>query len=135
MYCLLTNEIGTGQLVQLQHGIPIIFENPANISRIAPIIHTLGLIVNNEAKTTDLTNWMDSYLNLVTSRLANLTSTQKPSVYIEYNLDWSAFGPEHTVGQLMSTAGGINIITNSSLSSITVSPEYVIEPILTTFSK
>jgi iron complex transport system substrate-binding protein len=50
-----------------------------------------------------------------------------PSVYIEYNTDWSAFGSEHPVGQLMSVAGGRNIITNTSLSTIKVSPEYVIE--------
>jgi iron complex transport system substrate-binding protein len=120
--------VGTAQLAQIQSaGIPVIIEAPANLSRIAPIIHTLGLIVNNETKTTELTNWMNHYLNLVSDRLANLSSAQMPSVYIEYNRDWSAFGPNHAVGQLMSTSGGTNIITNSSLSTITVSSEYVLE--------
>ncbi|MCW4019590.1 MAG: ABC transporter substrate-binding protein [Candidatus Bathyarchaeota archaeon] len=120
--------IGRQQLTQLQDaGIPVIIESPADLSRIATMIHTVGLLVNNETGETELLDWMNYYLDLVSERTANLTASEKPSVYNEYNVDWSAFGPRHSVGQLMSTAGGLNILTNSSTSLITVSAEYVLE--------
>jgi iron complex transport system substrate-binding protein len=120
--------VGKTALTQLQDaGLTVIVEAPANLSRIAPIIETLGQIVGNEEKATELVNWMNSYLDLITTRLADVTSDEMPSVYMEYNTDWSSFGPEHSVGQLLTAAGGNNIVTNTSTSTVKVSAEYVLE--------
>ncbi|MFZ7137747.1 MAG: ABC transporter substrate-binding protein [archaeon] len=107
-------------------GIPLIVENTANISRITPIINTLGVIVNNQEKATELVEWIDQYVDLVKERTATLSEREFPSVYIEWTSSWRAIGPAHAIGELMATAGGTNIITNASATTTTVSPEFVL---------
>jgi iron complex transport system substrate-binding protein len=119
---------GKPQLSQIQSaGIPVIIEAPAALSRIILMIHTFGIIVDTQENATNLIEWMNHYLGLVNERTANISSNEKLSVYSEYNTDWSGFGPQHAVGELMSIAGGVNIITDSSVNTITVSPEFVLE--------
>jgi iron complex transport system substrate-binding protein len=107
-------------------GIPLIIENTANISRITPIITSLGVIVNNKEKATELVDWINYYVDLVTNRTATLSSSDTPSVYIEWTSSWSAIGPAHAIGEIMATAGGINIVTNASATTTTVSSEFVL---------
>ena len=107
-------------------GIPLIVENTANISRINPIINTLGVIVNNQETATELVDWINQYVDLVSARTATLSESEMPSVYLEWTSSWRCIGPAHAIGELMASAGGTNIVTNASASMDSVSAEFVL---------
>ncbi|MFZ7138868.1 MAG: ABC transporter substrate-binding protein [archaeon] len=109
-------------------GVPLIIANPVDTSLIASMITTIGHVVDNEQKAAELVDWIHSYVNLVEERISTLSASEKPVVYLKpRKLGWSAFGPSHPVSELMSTAGGVNMIANSSIVSTTVGLEFIVE--------
>jgi iron complex transport system substrate-binding protein len=63
---------------------------------------------------------MQHYESLVDERLANLTASEKPSVYYEWYADWQT-----ELVPSITQAGGINIAENESQYAPIVSPEFV----------
>jgi iron complex transport system substrate-binding protein len=110
-------------------GIPVMIDNTSNSSRIEPIFTYLGLILGAEKNATDLINWTNYYTNLVSSRIANISLAQRPSVYLEVLATaWRTANTNSGYGSLINLAGGLNIApTNTSTTYPTLSPEYVVE--------
>jgi len=109
-------------------GISVYIESTGNFTRIKDCITNMGLILGKEQTATALYDYLTQYQTLVTTRLANLTESQKPTVYLEWTDTWQTATSASIVGTLTS-AGGINIATGAGLNSSMgyVSPEYVVE--------
>jgi iron complex transport system substrate-binding protein len=117
-------------LAQIENtGIPVVIEKTTNTSRLDILVNNIGLFLGAETKAAELVDWMNYYINLVNTRVANLSESQKPSVYFEWSVDtWKGINPNSGLGGLVSAAGGVNIVvSNSTATSTILSPEYVLE--------
>ena len=91
--------------------------NETMIDTTCTLVTQLGLILNEQANATKLVNYMQNYQSLVNERLANLTTSEKPTVYYEWYTDWQT---EHVPS--IAQAGGINIAENESQYAPIVKP-------------
>lgn len=118
----------TEDLEALQNAsIPVILESTSNFTRIPEIIEYLSFILNSTAKGYELIDFITYYDNLVTQRIENLTQNEKPKVYIESSESWNTYTEGSTNHELLAKAGGINIATETTQSSTTLSAEFVVE--------
>lgn len=99
---------------------PPLNSNESMIDSTCTLVTQLGLILNEQANATKLVNYMQNYQSLVNERLANLTVSEKPSVYYEWYTDWQT-----ELVPSIAQAGGINIAENESQYAPIVSPEFV----------
>lgn len=104
-------------------GIKVIIETPGNISRLPILVQFLGTVLNNPAKATDITNYVMGYVNLVDSRLATLTRSQKPIVYFEMSTAWRTTPAGSVREAYLIEAGGINLAENTTGNTLT--PEFI----------
>lgn len=104
-------------------GIQVIIVNPGNFSQTLEFINFLGIVLNNQTVANDIVNTLTYYNNLVVSRLANLSDTQRPKVYMELSSAWRSFSGTSIRNEMLVKAGGINIAANMTGSTLT--PEYV----------
>ena len=110
-------------------GIPVFLDASTNLNYIPPanetiidttcnLVTQLGQILNEQANATKIVNDMQSYNTLVNTRLANLTTSEKPTVYYEWYIEWWT-----QADPSIEQAGGINIAANaSSLYDYALSP-------------
>jgi iron complex transport system substrate-binding protein len=113
-------------------GIPVLFQDTANFTKIEPIIRFLGKLVGNESGAEAIIDWMNQYMDLVESRVSGLSESQKPTFYLggtraglaEEGLAYA--GPDSDVGRLGMKSGGTNVIDNSSTTGV-ISTEFVIQ--------
>jgi iron complex transport system substrate-binding protein len=124
MLRLKTDEVATIKAA----GIPVYIESTGNFTRIKECIKNLGQILNEDGLATGFVEYLEDYENIVTTRVGNLTDSQKPTVYLEWNEAWKTTTYASMVGVIVD-AGGISIAEGAGLSSSTdyVSPEYVVE--------
>jgi iron complex transport system substrate-binding protein len=108
-------------------GVPVIIEEPSNVTRVKTITRNLGLILNNEEKANEIADYIESYANLVRERVKDLTSSEKPSVYIEWHTAWQSRAEGSASNEILVDAGGINIVAGEGVPAPTLSPEYVVE--------
>jgi len=108
-------------------GIPLYIESTGNFSRILECINNMGRILNKEQTANDLRNFLTHYQTLVADRVANLSPSQQPRVYLEWTSSWyTATHP--SVASVLTAAGGINIAEGGLASSMgDISPEFVME--------
>jgi iron complex transport system substrate-binding protein len=107
-------------------GVPVVIELMNNATCIKTCITDLGVILEKQANAAALIDYLESYENLVNQRLQNLTDSEKPSVYIEWDT-WQSYAEGSGADGNLVSAGGINIASGSSSSYPTLSPEYVVE--------
>jgi iron complex transport system substrate-binding protein len=112
-------------------GIPVLFQNTANFSKIEPTIRLLGKLVDNETGAEAIINKVNYYMDLVDSRVRGLSLSQKPTFYLGGTqtgmLEGFRYaGPDSEIGSLGIKAGGINIVDNSTTTGI-INSEFVIE--------
>ena len=114
-------------------GIPVLFQNTANFTKLEPTIRFLGKLVNNETGAEAIINWINHYMDLVDSRVSGLALSQRPTFYLggtQTGLAESGFryaGPDSEIGSLGIKAGGNNIVDNSTVTSNIINSEFVIE--------
>ncbi len=90
-------------------------------------IRNLGLLLGAELKAEEFITYEQYYINLVKTRVATLTRSQKPLVYFEWYKPWFSTGPGDSYNKMMVDAGGINIAENATVVNPELSPEYVAE--------
>jgi iron complex transport system substrate-binding protein len=108
-------------------GLPVIIEDPSNVSRLKIVTSNFGLILGKEEKATEINDYIASYENLVNERIKDLASSEKPSVYIEWYTTWQSFAEGSVGNEIIGDAGGINIASGIANPAPTLSPEYVVE--------
>lgn len=99
---------------------PPLNSNESMVDSTCTLVTQLGLILDEQTNATKLVNYMQTYESLVNERLANLTASEKPSVYYEWYTDWQT-----ELVPSIAQAGGINIAENESQYAPIVSPEFV----------
>jgi iron complex transport system substrate-binding protein len=108
-------------------GLPVIIEEPSTVSRMKIITSNFGLVLGKEEKAEEINEYIASYENLVNDRIKDLTSSEKPSVYIEWYMTWQSFGEGSVGNEIIVDAGGVNIASGITNAAPTLSPEYVVE--------
>jgi iron complex transport system substrate-binding protein len=115
-------------LTALQNaGIPVMIELTNNLTQIRQCVTSFGEIFDKQAKAAEIVDYITSYENLVNERVATLSDSEKPLVYIEWDTVWRSFGSGSGADLNIISAGGVNIAAGVSGSSPTLSPEYVVE--------
>jgi iron complex transport system substrate-binding protein len=100
-----------------------------NLKTIVGDITAMGLITGKTAEAQAYGQYIQSVIDLVTSRTANITVNQKPTVYWEYNSAWSTAGNSSGGDTLITMAGGINVagnLGNKTSQQPRVSSEFVL---------
>ncbi|MCW4022275.1 MAG: ABC transporter substrate-binding protein [Candidatus Bathyarchaeota archaeon] len=110
-------------------GVPVIIETTGDLARINTIITNFGLILDNSEKATEVLENIEYYTNLVDERItnANLATEEKTTFYVELTNEWRSRSDASVQGALLTSSGGINIVTDTSVMSPTVSAEVVVE--------
>jgi len=96
--------------------------NETTIDFTSNVVTKLGLILGEQDNASKIVNYMQYYKTLVNERIANLTTSEYPTVYYEWYYQWQT-----QVVPYITQAGGINIAANESLFAPTLSAEYVAE--------
>ncbi|MCW3984217.1 MAG: ABC transporter substrate-binding protein [Candidatus Bathyarchaeota archaeon] len=113
--------------LQAYLGVPVLIQSATQSDLVVPLVKALGAVMQKEQTAQELVNFMNGVTNLVADRLKNLSESQKPLVYYEWNKAWystSSLGLPH---QMIVDAGGINLAANGTVAYPTLSPEYVYE--------
>ncbi|MCW4034553.1 MAG: ABC transporter substrate-binding protein, partial [Candidatus Bathyarchaeota archaeon] len=107
-------------------GIPVLIEMFME-PRLTACMNNLGTILNAKQKAGELIEFYETYEYLVTERLSDLDESEKPSVYFEWYMPWYSTQPDGSWRELITTAGGIDIIAGGSVAGPEVTAEYVTE--------
>jgi iron complex transport system substrate-binding protein len=108
-------------------GLPLVIEEPSNVSRLKTVTNNFGLIFGKEEKAEEINNYITSYENLVNERVQELASSEKPTVYIEWYQAWQTFTGDSVANEIIVDAGGVNIAAEITTTAPVLSPEYVVE--------
>ena len=100
---------------------------PKNVTTILHTIEVLGEGIGEKAKAKDMVASMQTRIDAVTSKTANLTNDQKPKVYLELmSKGGQTVGNGTMSNDLINMAGGSNIFSNGT-SNWKASTESIIE--------
>jgi iron complex transport system substrate-binding protein len=108
-------------------GLPVVIEEPSNVSRVKIVTSNFGLILGKEEQAEEINDYISSYESLVNERVKDLTSSEKPSVYIEWYQTWQTFTEGSAANEIIVNAGGVNIAAEITTTAPVLSPEYVVE--------
>jgi iron complex transport system substrate-binding protein len=100
-----------------------------NLKTIIGDITAMGIITGKTAEARTYGEFIQSVIDLVTSRTANITENQKPTVYWEYNAAWSTAGNTSGGDTIINMAGAVNVagnLGNKSSQQPKVSTEFVL---------
>jgi iron complex transport system substrate-binding protein len=100
-----------------------------NLNSIVKDITAMGIITGKTAEAQAYGQYIQAVIDLVTTRTANLTQSQKPTTYWEYNAAWSTAGNSSGGDTLINMAGGINVagnLGNKTSQQPKVSSEFVL---------
>jgi iron complex transport system substrate-binding protein len=114
-------EMTNATIVQLDCG---------NLKTIIGDITAMGKIAGKEQEAQAYAQYIQSAIDMVTDRTANLTESEKPTVYWEYNKVWVTAGNTSGGDTIMNMAGATNIagsLGNKSSQQPPVSPEFVLD--------
>jgi iron complex transport system substrate-binding protein len=108
-------------------GIPVLIEMLME-PRLPIAVQNFGVVLGATDKAAAYVNFTQYYENLVSTRLANLTQSQKPTVYFEWYQPWYTCCVGDSWDTVITAAGGRTISpTNLNVSNPILSPEYVAE--------
>jgi len=108
-------------------GLPVIIEEPSNVSRVKIVTSNFGLIFGKEEKATEINDYITFYENLVNERVQDSASSEKPAVYIEWYQPWQTYTGGSAANEIIVNAGGVNIAAKIATTAPVLSPEYVVE--------
>jgi iron complex transport system substrate-binding protein len=107
-------------------GIPVLYLATDNIDDIVPAIGILGNVTGKMGAAENLTTFYQDNLNLVDTRLQNLSPSERPAVYMEMYSDFSAVSPGSASGELINRTGGYDVLRIERGTSSIVTPEWVV---------
>jgi iron complex transport system substrate-binding protein len=104
-------------------GIPVIIEQPGNFTRLTDFVEYLGIVLGDQENATEVVDFITYYVGLVHTRVADLSDSQKPLVYLEMSMPWRSPPQTSVRSEYLVETGGINL--NANASGSTVTPEFV----------
>jgi iron complex transport system substrate-binding protein len=107
-------------------GIPVLIEMLME-PRLTACMSNLGLILDAETKAAELVDFYTYYEGIVTERVGDLAESEKPSVYFEWYMPWYSSEPGDSWNELVTTAGGTDIVSEVPASGPELSAEFVAE--------
>lgn len=107
--------------------IPVIIDNPTNITRIKPLITNLGRILQAEDKAEEIIAFIEQYEKTIRERVNSIPINERPSVYIEWWAPWQSFAKGSAGNEIIFDAGGVNIAAEIRDPAPVLSPEFVVE--------
>ncbi|PVX24431.1 MAG: hypothetical protein CW691_07625 [Candidatus Bathyarchaeum sp.] len=110
---------------QLEDAGVAVFEESTTYPRRETFIQNLGLILDAEVEADAFIVYESYYEDIVKERVANLTESEKPTVYFEWYMPWYSTGDNGSYNEMISTAGGVNIAASESGEPVVLSAEYV----------
>ncbi|WP_371366778.1 hypothetical protein SRRS_10070 [Sporomusa rhizae] len=120
--------INPTQVKQLEDaGITVIFFEFYLPSILLDEIHTLGKLFNKEAEAQKYADFIMKYRNLIESRVKDIKSEDKATVYFEGYGDYATVAPGTGGDELVNRAGGINIASQENVKYPKVSAEWVLQ--------
>jgi len=110
-------------------GIPVIVESTSDPDRIFFIVRNFGLILDKKEKAEEIIEYMESYLNIVYERIAELESEEEsfPLIYFENRHDYKSASGESPNHKPIASAGGVNIAVGEPVPSPRLSSEWILE--------
>ena len=97
---------------------------PTTLSR---DISTLGIMLGEEDRATELINFFEGYLSTVNSGVKKLKADEKARVYFEQWTDYKSVAEGAGYHDMILAAGGINIFAGAGVSYPVVSPEAILD--------
>jgi iron complex transport system substrate-binding protein len=100
-----------------------------NLKTIVDDITAMGIITGKRTEARTYGQYIQSVIDLVASRTANITENQKPTVYWEYNAEWVTAGNKSGGDTIMIMAGAKNVadsLNNKTSQQPQVSSEFVL---------
>ncbi len=107
-------------------GVPVFIEDPNDPQRIKNFTQNMGILLDKQSKANEMVTFVEQYENIVHDRVADLSISEKPTVYFEWGDSWSAAAGTVFDSQI-TESGGVNIAGTQSALYPTLSAEFVIE--------
>jgi iron complex transport system substrate-binding protein len=104
-----------------------VLEESTTFPRREAYLQNLALILDAEEEANLFLDYEAYYEDLVKESVANLTESEKPTVFFEWYQPWYSSGENGSYTEMIVTAGGINIAGDQPVSSMELSPEFVAE--------
>ncbi|MCS7095744.1 MAG: ABC transporter substrate-binding protein [Candidatus Bathyarchaeota archaeon] len=105
--------------------IPVVIDNPTNITRIKPLITNLGRILQAKDKAEEIIAFIEQYEKTIRERVDQIG--YRPLVYIEWWAPWQSFAKGSAGNEIIFNAGGLNIAAEIRDPAPVLSPEFVVE--------
>lgn len=102
------NEDLASQLNDLN--IPVVTLNPQNLDAVYQSIETLGIITNTQEKADEMVQAMKEKEASIIKKVATLDENEKVRVWVEVSIDLWTAGKGTFMDELITKAGGINIV-------------------------
>jgi iron complex transport system substrate-binding protein len=109
-----------------QNHIPILYIDCYRLDTLESDAKILGSLTVTENAADSYGNLVNTWQNMVRSRVSNVSLADKPRVYFEGYSDYNAQPGSSGSGLLVRLAGGRNIAENLSVASSKVSAEWVV---------
>lgn len=108
-------------------GIPLYLDACGIPERIVPIVSNMGAILGNTTMANTINNNTLFYGNLVDQRLQNIPLSDRTAFYYEWGHAWYSVAGASQANTFIVSCGGLNIVTDNTVSFPTLSPEFVAE--------
>ncbi len=108
-------------------GIAVYVDETSTPDRVKTCIKNLGILLGAEDRAQEIVSFIESYENLVQSRVKDLAESEKPKVYLELFREWNTVAEGSVGHKLLVYVGAINIAADQPIPYPIVSPEFVAE--------
>ncbi|MDO8871137.1 MAG: ABC transporter substrate-binding protein [Methanoregula sp.] len=107
--------------------ITVIYADCNRVRDLPKEARNLGKLTGKDQEAERYARYVEGYLNLIDERLANLTESERPRVYVEMYRDYMAQGRGSTGDSILKSLKARNIAENITTSSAVVSPDWIIQ--------
>jgi len=108
-------------------GIPVVVERGSDQERFLTIINNFAKLTDTVERGNELIEFIESYQELITSRLSELDDSAKTRVYWEWRGAYQTGNSAASVQPRIEMAGGENIAYDLEATYPVISAEYIIE--------
>jgi iron complex transport system substrate-binding protein len=127
---IFTTDINDAMLPNMRNlGLKVVVFNPKNIDDIYQTIRSIGKATGAEANATALVNRLTDKINSIEATINAANIAKKPTVYYEVwasNDGYMTIGSETWMNDVITKAGGVNILGNVTQQYPTTSSEVLI---------